>query len=403
MRYGLRSTCQLDASALRVASPSRPIANVDPLAAMRRALAEPVDFPPLAQATVPGDRAVVAVADGVPQRAAIALGALTGLVDAGVDVRHTTVLLQSELEDPAAFRRELAARKLADVQLAVHDPADAQQLAMVGVTEAGRPLRMNRLLAEADLTLPIAGRGSELLAPEAAARYAGLYPQFADLADQRRFHAPDSDRPKSLPQRSAEIEEAGWLMGVVVCAQAVPGAAGGVAAVFAGAPASVAAAAGRCRDATWACRLPHRGDLALAAIAGDAETQSWNNLACAVETARSAVVSGGAVAVCCDLEEPPGPAVHQLRDALDWETASRRILRERSADSRAALLLVRALARGPVYLLSRLAASTVEALGMTPIAGHEELNRLIRSYQRPLLLEDAPFLQPRGEGVLASP
>jgi nickel-dependent lactate racemase len=392
LRYGSGTCWNVDAAEACEVQPREALPSVDAYAAARRALACPIDFPPLSQATVPGDRATLAVADGVPCRSQIALGALAGLCDAGVDPEHATLLFESPLEDLDELQNQLAALHLSRVVVAVHDAADEGQQAMVGVTEAGRPLRLDRRLADSDLVIPISGRGADALAPEAGGRYAGLFPNFAHRADQARFHAPDADRPKSLPQRQQEIDEAGWLLGVTLCMNVVSGRDGGVADVLAGAPDAVAEQARRRRDELWTCTVPARGDLAIALIGGGSAEQTWDNVARAVAAAAWTLQAGGAIAICTELAAPPGPALGQLRDALDYETVVRRLLRERSVDARAALTLARALARGPIYLLSRLAPKTVEGLGMTPIRDEAELNRLIRAHRRCVVLPDAQHL-----------
>jgi hypothetical protein len=86
--------------------------------------------------------------------------------------------------------------------------------------------------------------------------------------------------------------------------------------------------------------------------------------------------------------------VRRLANIDAHERLEPKLQRDSSADRRTALAVCRALQRGPVYLLSQLPAELVERLGLAPIASEAELARLVKSYQRPLVLEDAHRLLP---------
>jgi hypothetical protein len=90
----------------------------------------------------------------------------------------------------------------------------------------------------------------------------------------------------------------------------------------------------------------------------------------------------------------PGPSLRRPTNQGDYEHLERVLQRDRMVDSRRALLICRALQRGPVYLHSQLDSDLVESLGFAPIASDEELARLAKSYRRPVVLEDAHRLLP---------
>jgi nickel-dependent lactate racemase len=142
--------------------------------------------------------------------------------------------------------------------------------------------------------------------------------------------------------------------------------------------------------AAWGVAMVRRASLVVAAMEGGPALQTWENLGRALETATSLVEDGGAIAVCCDLAANPGPAVQQMAGARSRAAALRRIGKHPPEDALPAAQLARALDRGKVYLLSRLAPSLVEELDVIPIAGGEELARLARQHKSYILLANAP-------------
>src|SRR5438876_1656278 len=110
LRYGADSTLELDldAAALVDCHAPRGKAVADPRAATSAALANPLDFPPLRQAVIPGDHVALAVQGGVPQRAAVVAAMVADLIGAGVAAAHICVV--HDASDPAIaddLRREL--------------------------------------------------------------------------------------------------------------------------------------------------------------------------------------------------------------------------------------------------------------------------------------------------------
>jgi len=117
--------------------------------------------------------------------------------------------------------------------------------------------------------------------------------------------------------------------------------------------------------------------------------QTWENLGRALEAAENFVEEGGAIAVCCELSAPPGPAMQHLAGESSHEAALRHVAKKRPVDTLAAAQLVHALDRCKVYLFSRIDASVVEDLDMIPIDRAEELVRLARKHSSCILLSNA--------------
>jgi nickel-dependent lactate racemase len=365
----------------------------DPAEAVRAALEQPLEYPPLRQSTTVGDRIVVALGQGVPRATEITAAVVHSLMAGGVDPDGISVLrTEADVEAGAGDPRRLVDAAVAPrIRLLTHDPANRQALGYLAANEEGDPILLNRLLVDADLVLPI-GR----LCDGAARGYFGIhgsiFPGLADEKTQSRFRR--KDLPPGRREHHAallrEADQVAWLLGVNFTVQLLPAAGDGILGVVAGESKAVGRRGREAYRAAWGCPVARRASLVVAAIEGPQEQQTWENLGRALEAAGRLVEEGGAIAVCCELAARPGPAVGRLVGARSRGTAVRRILRDNPGDALPAAQLAHALERQHVYLLSRLDSSLVEDLDMVPIGGAEELGRLSQRHDSCILLANAP-------------
>jgi hypothetical protein len=344
----------------------------------------------------------VAVGAGVPAVEDVLRGVFEALEDAGVDLALTTVVSVQPATELVRLQSAPGPLKrlLADVGLQRHDPDDEAALAMVAVASGGVPLRLNRTLAESDVVLPVVAAHLDPAGNGAFAKFAGLFPEFSNRETLDRFSAIRSGAsPKKRAELTAEIDEAGWLLGVGLMVDVVAGP-GGAACVLAGEPGSVARAAADRWRSIWEKPVAQQGDLVIAALAGAEDEQTWENLARALVAAEHVLRPDGAIAVCSNLADMPCGAFETLVDAVDWDAVQRDLRRDAGHNARPALALARALERGPVFLKSRLPPEVVESLGMTPIETDAELSRLASSREHCVVIEEAQRLQPRFVGDL---
>jgi hypothetical protein len=143
-----------------------------------------------------------------------------------------------------------------------------------------------------------------------------------------------------------------------------------------------------CRE-RWLLHSPHQVSLVIATITGGSQAQRWDNVGRALATAENLLVDGGAVAICSNLDQAPGESLGRLIGSNDLEKTERKILHDHGDDSVPAWHLVRALQRGPVYLLSQLDAETVEDMGLAPVANVEEIVRLAQRHESCAVVEDS--------------
>jgi len=383
LHFGSSTSCQLELDDVAYVRPaSHESISPEELAEhVRAALETPVGYPPLGEAAVPGDRVVVTLQHGLPLVKQILAGASAALRDAGVEPSHATFLCTQEM-----------ARS--DSRLERHDPTNTKDCSLFGVTRSGQGLRMNRKLCDADVVLPI-GLTTVDLDQQQCDKYGGLFPHYCDektIAHYRDCKKVDS--AKHGEKRRREIDSSGWLLGVGMTVQVVPGAGGTVVAVLAGEPTAVAQAATEKYREVWSRPVAARAELVIATITGPTGEQSWDSFARALAAAQSVLEPGGAIAICSELADALGPSLRRLLGSGDYDRLERKLQRDRFADSRTALLVCRALEQGPIYLHSQLDANVVEGLGLAPIASDAELLRLTKSYRCPVVFEDAHRLLP---------
>ncbi len=396
LSYGNGISCELDAGRithLRVspeAASDQMHANLDVIAEMRAALAEPMDYPPLSDATVPGDKAVIALAQGVVCPLEVVEGAFLALRDAGVESDFISVIVPKNFAREDQLRQSLKSRHSEDCLLLKHDPDDTNATAMIGVTRNGQPIRINRLLSDADVVLSI-GSSSE----DTSSSFNGLFPRFSDRETINRVEAPLATEDSSLLQeRQQEILEAGWLLGVGLVVQIIPGLGDKVAQILAGETKKVFAESERIYRELWSCPTAEKADLVIATLTGDASEQTWENLARVLRAASPLLSEGGSIAICSEIDQLAGQSFQAFVDHEDYDVISREIVRDQHGDSGAAWQVCQALRRGSVYLLSHLPDAWVESLGITPIAIDQELDRLAETHRHTIVLEDAQRLLP---------
>jgi nickel-dependent lactate racemase len=357
---------------------------IDPAKATIAALETPIEYPPLAAGIVPGDRVAIALDETTPCAAEIVRGAITSFVRAGVESEAITVVAS----DATAIQicgETCSFEKANGVKFLVHDPDDEKNLCIVGMTKGGVPVVVNREIFEADVVLPIG-----CARPDGRGVYESLFPRFSSAAAIDRFHTPTLlDSAAEQAERKRETNQAGWLIGVPMVVEVVPGSGERVANVLAGEPTAVGNESQSLAIERWSFQSPQQVSLMIATIGGGAETQNWTSVGRALAMAEQLVEEGGAVAICSNLGVPPGPSLGRLSGNPDLEKVIRKVSNEHDIDSWPAWHLARALQRGPVYFLSQLDEETVEDLGLAPVANIDEIVRLAEHYESFVVVEDS--------------
>jgi nickel-dependent lactate racemase len=364
----------------------------DPAEALERALAEPLDYPPLARCITPSDRVVLALDEGVPQVMAIVNTTISHLLRVGMDLDGITIL-QTEADVQAGIneaRQSWPAEWQQRIHVVTHDPNDRGQMAYLATTDEGETIFLNRVLTDADVVLPIGCLRRESV--EYHGIHGSLFPTFSTQQEILRYRSPDSLQPRSKKKvvLDHEVDEVAWLLGVTFTIQIVPAGGDRILHVLAGHPPAVRARGRELYREAWVDHAPRRAGLVVAAIEGGSLQQTWHNFGRALAAALRLVEKDGAIAICCDLTSEPGAGVKHLAAADSREDALRMIRKARPADTLSAIRLARAQEKTTVYLLSQLDATLVEKLDMAPIAQSDELLRLVHNHPSCILLSNAP-------------
>ncbi|MBN1396368.1 MAG: DUF2088 domain-containing protein [Pirellulales bacterium] len=400
LRYGINSSLEIESSSAITADGPQWSSLAEPDEAVSAALDEPIDYPPLAKCTTPGDRVVLALDRGVPQAAEVTAAVVHALLRAGVGGDGISVLTSDDNEDGAAEDpcRLVEAGQREQIRVIVHDPADRRQLAYLAADSSGEAILVSRALHDADMVLPIG-----CFHDERAAGYFGIhgavYPAFSDAKTIQRFRGLGSldqsgERRRELTE---QVDNVAWLLGVNLTVQVIPAGGGRIMRVLAGESDSVRRRGRELYDSLWSKKVSGRAGLVVAAIEGPAAEQTWENLGRVLRTAGNFTEEGGAIAVCCDLSARPGPAVRHLAGEPSRAKAVRHIGRHRPPDALPAAQIAAALDRNKVYLLSRLEPAAVEELDMVPLENSAQLSRLVQQYSSCTLLADAQYIIPIAE------
>jgi len=359
----------------------------------RKALCEPLGFPALAQAVMPGDRVAVAVPGDVPQSATLVAAVINQLLDGGVDSANITVLCGPDARSDAEPFNVLAAvpdeirQRLTIKQ---HDPRDRDSLSYLAATEDATAVYLNRALHEADFVVSL----GVLRVADASGYfgiYSSIYPTFSDAATLACFRATSVAQPAEQRRLAKQAGEVGWLLGTRFTLQVVPGANDEVLAVLAGDVDAVLAEGKQAVQTAWHCDVPSRAGLVVVGIGGDVSQQSWENVGRALQVAGRVAAGNGDVIICSDLAEPLGVGLDILTGAENFIVALREIDRAKPVDSLAATHVGAALERGRVYLVSDAPRGQLEDLGIHPLDS-DDVARVTARYDSCIVLPNAQYV-----------
>jgi len=358
----------------------------DPAAAVRNALEEPIDFPPLRRALTPDDQLVVVVDERVPQLPRLLVPILEHIRTAGVPAEAITLLClppssgQPWLEDvPDEF---------ADVRVEVHQPGDRRKLAYLAATKQGRRVYLNRSAVDADQLIFLTRRTYDPILGYAGAEGA-LFPGLSDEATQQalatQLHAEAPGRePWAIKREAGEIA---WLLGAPFFVQVIEGSGDTITHIVAG-PASSSGEAERLLDARWRLTVSEPADVVIAGLAAGKPITA-KDFARAFFAASRVVKPGGRIVVLSDAAPPLGRSLELLGQREEAVAGLQLVMTERPADLATGFMWATAAQHARLYLLSGLSNDVAEALFTTPLTRDTETQRLLTEGSKCLSLPDA--------------
>ena len=345
---------------------------------LARALAVPLDFPPLALAVVPGDRVAVAL-DLPADQASVAVAELARIFNAAEVAEFTVVANQpAPAELPPGVTWE------------AHDPDNRERIAYLATTEEGQRVYLNRALVDADFVLPIGTLGFDRALGHSGP-WSALYPGLSDRETLTRFQGLTAVDPGASGDDSspglAESSEVGWLIGCQLQVGVLPGAGG---LVLAGLESVVREQGVAAVDRALTFEVSERADVVIVGVGDPGPFATMDDLGAAFESATKLVRHGGKIVALAHLDGPLGPAVRRLVGVENPKAAPNRLRgHEAAPDYRAARQLAATLAWADVYLYSRLDSDLVEDLAIIPLGRATEAKKLANSAASLIVINQA--------------
>lgn len=360
-----------------------PVSLPDPGGMLRLQMATPLDFPPLTQAVVPGDRVVIALDRHVPGGDDCIAAIWESLSGRGVAAEDVLILQPIALPgrkvtDP---RVKLPVEVREAIRWKIHDPTDPDQLAYLSSTAEGERIYLARDLVEADLVLTV---GEIAFDPVMGVRGTNsvLYPGLSNVEAIAKAHGqghlelgPDDER--GLRQL---VDEVGWMLGVQFTVQVIAGMGRGISRVFAGLDSSVWNAGRKVLFDSFMIRVPERVDVVLMSIDEDCGGHSWNQVGAALSTARNLVSRGGKVILLTELSEEGeiGEGIRLIRQAREARDVLKVLRQESPPDLIPATQVASIVDWAEVSILSRLDSTVVDELFMVPLESTGSVDHLLR-------------------------
>jgi hypothetical protein len=361
------------------------VAEGEAAAMIRSALEEPLDFPSIRQAIVPGDRVVIAV-DGSLHDSTHVWDELIGVLSrSGVETGDMTIVTTQPV---AAGLLDRAPGGITSIG---HDPSNQGGLAYLATTKQGRRIYLDRRVTDADVVIPVGHVGYDPIFG-----YRGPWNAvFPGLSDEQTLaayrHKLAEDPPARLTPRP-ELEEAfevSWLLGTQYHLGLVPGNSG-LAQAWGGLAHAVRDKAIQGLDRIWSFVVPARADCVVAGIGAACRLSEIDELVDGLVTASRLVAQGGKIVALARTGGVIGPSLRRLADSGDTTAALAALNgHDDDVDSVAGRRLARVLAWADLYLYSEMDREVVEDLFMVPLENLDDARRLISRSSSCILMNRA--------------
>ena len=359
--------------------------SADPSAAVRKALTQPIDFPPLQQIVIPDDNVVLAIDPETPGLDVIIAEVWRTLEANGLQPDQLRIV-QPVCDHPVDPRGMLPAEIRESFIWIRHDPYDTESdlCGYLANSTAGERLYLARELLEADVVISVGAIAFDSLLGYRGTNSA-IYPALSDkdavTKSKGQGHTeltPDNSRP--LRQLA---DETAWLLGAQFTIQTVGSSRNMFSHVLAGAIESVFRRGCDLLNESWRVQLETRAEVVVAAV--DAKDATWSDIGSALSTARKLVTRDGWIVVLSDLAAPPQTGIKMIAASEDPDDAIKPLRLETPSDVIAATQFVNTINwAGRVFLLSRLNPDLVEDLFCAPMQKVDEVDRLLRTTDSPI-------------------
>ncbi len=390
VNYGKREfACEFPASQLKWQQ-TGPAAVEKWQQTMDQALNQPLDYPLLSQAVVPGDRVAIVVDPDTPAWPQIANALGAQLLQAGLDAESIHIVLNEPLPE-AILERLVSELKFPVID---HQSAMASQKTYLASTAEGQRVYLPAVIADRDYVLTLSRIGFDEQWGYRGT-HSTIYPAFAPADEQERWQGQSQQglTPEDSRGTRQTIDEVGWLLGVHFSVQVIPSASGEVAAVLCGAADSVFQRGVELLNQHWRAVISpeQRAETVLVAMPGDEMNRPWQALARACKAAGELAVTDGRVILLTDLQQFPESLSELLVNCSGSDDVLRKLSRLKTPEANALHALVHLTQQAKVYLQSGLEQDLVENLYCIPLGEEAEIRRALAGGESFALLAGAQY------------
>jgi len=359
---------------------------------LKAAFNEPLFYPPINQWLFPGDSLAIVLQSNLPNAAEVIKELVGFLKEMEINTDDIVVVVTSQMAEqfgitaqqqqqteseiatgtpPAIIKVDIGDGE--ELSFQVHDPSNTYGLAYLAANEAGDPVHINRLLADADVVLPIG-----CPTPGDQQRYDCLYPDFGSADRLEQFKAGSG----SVAGRTKEIELANDNLGTFFALQIVTAPGGQIADVVSGVRKDAFEHSKRSADELWAVDVVPDRQTVLATIEEKGRSQSWEDFADAAINAANVSNGNGPIVVWTSIDQPVDRNTRKaLLAQFDESISSKFSVRQRS--------LASIVSERPIFLRSALTQSKTEELGLGYVDSESDVLRVLAKFDSGVLLRDA--------------
>lgn len=341
---------------------------------VRRALAEPIGSPRLREIVRPGEKIAIVTSDVTrPMPTYKVMPALLDeLYAAGIRPEDITLVfaLGSHRRHTEEERKKLAGeRAFAEIACVDCDPADCVHM---GVTAAGTPVDVTRVVAEADRRICLGNIEYHYFAGYSGGAKAimpGVSTRDAIQSNHRMMVRPEAcaGALDTNPLRM-DIEEAGAICGIDFILNVVLSEHKEIIRAVAGHPVQAHRAGCAFLDTIYLKELPQGADIVLVSQGGAPKDMNLYQTQKALDNARHAVKPGGVIVLIGSCKEGLGERVFE-----EWMTTSpspqamiERIGRDFQLGGHKAAAIAMTLEKADIYLVSDMEDDFVRSIFLTP-------------------------------------
>lgn len=379
---------------ISVLLPERTAGRVKDEDVIERALSHPVGTLPLETLVRPGERICLLVNDitRLYQRPSLFLGPILRRLEAtGANDRDLFIVIAGGMHGKAKDGQavQIVGQRVYDrFEVFSHDCHDSAGLTVIGKSSTGRPIYLNKSVAEADRVIATGG-----IVPHGLAGFAGggksILPGIAGYETIQENHRLAFDQDFNLKSQVIqgevegnplvhEIREAAKLLGVDFMLNVIPGTDGRYVGAVAGDIVDAHRAGCQIAKAYFEVPWKSRAPLVIASAGGYPRDAEMYQSIKALSNAASAAEDGGTIILLSRCENGIGhEGWLEWFDLEDRQSIARRLAETFSFPGFVAFKTVTLTSKYRVVLVSSLPAEIVRKLRMEPASSLEEALALV--------------------------